>query len=317
MTASNFPVSWAGTGADIDEQAAPPADVSAGCRTPFLAGPDSTRPAAPDSADSVGPDLGASVAPDLTGLPPGWLNSIVHLQKLAAMGTMAAMLAHEFNNLLTRAINHADQALLYPDDRALGEQSLRRIMDNCSQAAEISQSIYDFAGKGDGEVSLSRRRRPVAVGHVVSQAIACLGRDPAKDNIAIRCCVPPDLAVQGSATLLQQVVYNLVLNARQAILSKARRSRTAEKITVSGQRDGDGRVVLRIADTGCGIQPQDLDKVFLPFYSTKSAESRTDRKGIGLGLAICRFIIAEHGGTIAAKSAVGAGTTFTLSLPGT
>ncbi|MDD4891454.1 MAG: HAMP domain-containing sensor histidine kinase, partial [Phycisphaerae bacterium] len=207
----------------------------------------------------------------------------------------------------TRAINHADQALRYPEDRGLTNTSLNKILESCNKAAEISRSIFDFAGKSDD------RRRPVALAKLVADAITCLGRDPAKDNIAIRMRVSPDITVHADGTLLQQVLYNLVLNARQAILA---RDRKGGRITISADRDEAGRVVARIADTGCGIAPEDLPKIWKPFYSTKSKNDRCDRKGIGLGLAICRSIIADHGGTITAESAIGVGTTFTVTLSG-
>lgn len=239
--------------------------------------------------------------------PADWAEQLVQVQKMAAMGTMAAMLAHEFNNILTRAINYADQAMRYPDDRALTATALSKIMESCNKAADISRSIFDFSGKSD------ERRQPVALAKLVADAITCLGRDPARDNIAIRTRVAPDLTVLADSTLLQQVLYNLVLNARQAILA---RDRKGGRITVSADRDEAGRVVIRVADTGCGIAPENLSQIWKPFFSTKSKDAKTDRRGIGLGLAICRSIVQDHGGTITVDSAVGQGTTFTISLPG-
>lgn len=253
------------------------------------------------------PEADPLLGGDPSDWPADWAEQLVQVQKLAAMGTMAAMLAHEFNNFLTRAINHADQALRYPEDRALTNASLRKILESCTKAAEISRSIFDFAGKSDD------RRRPVSLAKLVADTITCLGRDPAKDNIAIRTRVSPDLTVHADGTLLQQVLYNLVLNARQAILGRDRRG---GRIIISADRDEAGRVIVRIADTGCGIAPDDLPNIWKPFFSTKSRSDRCDRKGIGLGLAICRSIIADHGGTITVESTVGVGATFTVTLSG-
>jgi two-component system NtrC family sensor kinase len=263
------------------------------------------------TADSV-IEQGQSLADSFLGgdpskWPADWLDQLVQVQKLAAMGTMAAMLAHEFNNILTRAINYAEHALHYPEDRELTRTSLGKILENCGRAGEICRSIFDFAGTSDG------RRRPVALAKLVADAINCLGRDPAKDNIAIRCRVSPELTVQADGTLLQQVLYNLVLNARQAILARDRRG---GRITLSADRAADGRVEVRVSDTGCGIAPDDLPKIWQPFFSTKRSNDKAEKKGIGLGLAICRSIITDHGGTIDAESCPGQGTTFTIRLPG-
>ena len=244
---------------------------------------------------------------DAPQLPADWAEPLIQLQKLAAMGTMAAMLAHEFNNILTRATNYAEHALNHDDDRDLVRNSLTKIVENCAKAGQICRSLFDFAGKSD------ERRRPVAIARLVNDAISCLGRDPARDNIAIRFRVPPDLTVQADGTMLEQVFYNLILNARQAILSASRRG---GRITVSADRDESGSVVCRIADTGGGIPADVLPHIFEPFFSTKSKSAQSDRKGIGLGLAICKSIIANHGGTIAVESTVGQGATFTITLPG-
>ena len=246
----------------------------------------------------------------MTTLPADWADQLVQVQKLAAMGTMAAMLAHEFNNILTSAMNHADHALRYAEDRELTRESLTKIMANCGRAADICRSIFDFSGRSD------ERRRPVAVAKLVQDAITCLGREPAKDNIAIRCRIAADVTVHADPTLLQQVFFNLILNARQAILSPARGGRRGGRITVSADRDDAGQVVVRFSDTGGGIPPEVLKHIFTPFFSTKSKSDRSDRKGIGLGLAICRTIVADHAGQITVESTVGQGTTFTIRLPG-
>jgi two-component system NtrC family sensor kinase len=103
---------------------------------------------------------------------------------------------------------------------------------------------------------------------------------------------------------IQQVVLNLVLNATEATQGKAER-----RVTVSTAR-GDGVVLLHVSDNGEGILPENLAKIFDPFFTTKP-----EGKGVGLGLAVSYGIIEAHGGDIEVKSAVGAGTTFTVSLP--
>jgi signal transduction histidine kinase len=248
-----------------------------------------------------------AAAADPAACPDRLDEQLLQTQKLAALGTMAAMLAHEYNNILTRVINYAENALTHPDDRSLAQKALQRILDNAHKAAEVCQSLFDFSGRGDSA------RRPVALADLVREAINCLGRDPAKDNIAVRSRVAPGLTVMGNPALLQQVLYNLLLNARQAILSDGRRG---GQLTIAGERTRDGRVELRVSDTGCGIPPQDLARIWTPFFSTKSSEQRSDLKGVGLGLPICRSIVQDHGGEISVDTEVGVGTTFAIRLPG-
>jgi signal transduction histidine kinase len=267
----------------------------------------------PDTCCAIAPTMAAAAESQFAGmidapqLPADWAEPLIQLQKLAAMGTMAAMLAHEFNNILTRTVNYAEHAQAHQDDGELVRNSLGKIVENCAKAGQICRSLFDFAGKSD------ERRRPVGLAKLVADAISCLGRDPAQDNIAIRFRVAPDLTVLADGTMLEQVFYNLILNARQAILSCGKRG---GRITVSADFDEAGRVVCRVADTGCGIPANALPHIFTPFYSTKSKSAKADRKGIGLGLAICKSIIANHGGTLDVASTVGQGTAFTITLPG-
>jgi signal transduction histidine kinase len=111
-------------------------------------------------------------------------------------------------------------------------------------------------------------------------------------------------AVLCDASQIQQVALNLALNAGEAT-----QGRSDRRVSVSTSR-GEGVVVLAVSDNGEGIPPENLSKIFDPFFTTKS-----DGKGVGLGLAVSYGIIQAHGGDIEVKSAVGEGTTFTVSLP--
>jgi two-component system NtrC family sensor kinase len=124
-------------------------------------------------------------------------------------------------------------------------------------------------------------------------------------NVAVETTLCDDLpAAPCDSSQIQQVVLNLVLNAAEATQSK-----TERRVTVSTAK-GDGVVLLHVSDNGDGILPENLAKIFDPFFTTKP-----EGKGVGLGLAVSYGIVEAHNGDIEVRSAVGEGTTFTVSLP--
>ena len=222
-------------------------------------------------------------------------------QKLAAMGTMSAMLLHELNNLLTPLVSYAQYAST-KDDRELMRKALLKAIEQAEKVSGMSDRILNMATNQDSDVA------PIALKAVVGEAVACVGRDLAKDSIKLAVDIDPALKVLANGHQVQQVLYNLILNARQAMLGKGGR------LSIVAQDEGRN-VRLSIADTGVGIKPEHLDRIFEPFFTTKRSADRADRCGIGLGLAVCKDIIEEHGGTIEVASAPNAGTTFVIVLP--
>ncbi len=225
-----------------------------------------------------------------------------HAQKLASIGTTAAMLAHEFNNLLTPVVAYARHAL-DTGDVELMRTALTKTLDRAGGLREMADRIVGFAKQSDTVL------KPVQVLPLVENAIGCLGRDLAKDNISVNLQIDPALAVRGNENQLLQVLFNLVINARQAMLG--RRGRLA----VDAAPTHDGSVRISVRDTGCGIPAENLPRIFEPFFTTKKSTDRPDHRGLGLGLSICRDILRELGGTIDVESEAGAGTTFVITLP--
>ena len=113
----------------------------------------------------------------------------------------------------------------------------------------------------------------------------------------------------GDAVQLEQVLLNLLINARHAMLGKG------GTLTVKAQRLDDGETRLQVIDTGPGIPQRLMAKIFQPFFTTKATARRGEAKGTGLGLAICKDIIEHHKGRIQVQSEVGKGTTFNIYLP--
>ncbi len=227
-------------------------------------------------------------------------------QKLASIGTTAAMIAHEFNNLLTPVVAYARQAL-DTEDPGLMRVALTKTLERTEVLRQMADRVVGFARNPEASI------KAVPVRAVVENAIGCLGRDLARDNIVLNLQIDPGLAVRANESQLLQVFFNLVINARQAMLG--RRGRLTIDAAPAGLASGEPLVRISVRDTGCGITPENLPRVFEPFFSTKQHEDKAERRGLGLGLSISKDIIEEFGGEITVSSEPGAGTTFTVTLP--
>jgi len=224
-------------------------------------------------------------------------------QKLASLGTNAAVIAHEFNNLFTPVVAYAQHAL-DTNDVELMRKALSKTVERCATMRNMADRLIGLAKNADSAIKTFR------VLEVAQAAIECLGRDPEKDNIAVNLQIDPDLTVRANEHGLMQVLFNLVINARQALLGRGR-----GRLTLDAAPTATGEVEINVRDNGCGIPPENLERIFEPFFSTKQNAEKPDQRGLGLGLAICREIIEEFGGRISVSSEVGKGTTFTISLP--
>ncbi|MCK4275015.1 MAG: HAMP domain-containing histidine kinase [Phycisphaerae bacterium] len=223
-----------------------------------------------------------------------------HTQRLATLGTMTAMVAHEFNNILTPMINYAQLARSNP---ALVDKAIMRAADDGLRATEICGAIL---GLTDGS-----RAAPTEVNldQLVRRTVAAMGRDPRKDGIEMPIDIPANLVIRIRRIELQQVVLNLIMNARSAVIDKA-----PPRLVRVWARRKRKRLVLRVSDNGGGIAAKHLSKIFEPFFTTKQGgNGSTD--GRGLGLAICRQIVAALGGRIEVESTPGQGAAFTVSVP--
>src|SRR5260221_14078470 len=181
--------------------------------------------------------------------------------------------------------------------------ALDRTLKNAQKLTSLCGVILNMATGAADESGI------VSIRSAVTDAIACLGRDLEKDSITSTLDIPESLTAKVPAASLQQVLFNLILNARQAMLDRPGR------LFISARLGDDNRVRIDVTDTGCGIKPDDLSKIFEPFFSTKRHESRSDRGGAGLGLHVSKRLINAAGGEIMVASKPGEGTTFTLTLP--
>ncbi len=233
-------------------------------------------------------------------------DQLTESQRLATIGTIAAVIAHEFNNLLTPIVSYSQYALQSAEsdkpDMELIRKALSKSFQGSTKAGRICTSMLGLA-RGEsvfGQVNVQK---------LVDEALAVMARDPQKDGIALRVQVQPDLVVVGDTVQLEQVLLNLLINARQAMLGKG------GSITIKGQRMETSEVRIQVMDTGPGIPEKLLPKIFQPFFTTKATARKGESKGTGLGLAICKEIIEHHKGQIAVQSEVGKGTVFSIYLP--
>ena len=223
-------------------------------------------------------------------------------EKLAALGMLAAGLAHELNNPIGIISSRIELMRLDAESRPLPDEvrdDLEVLHRNAQRVARIAQGLLSFARHSPGE------QAPVDVNHVVEETLLLVDRQISKGGITLKRNLTPGLPlVSGDGNALQQVVLNLVTNARDAL--EAGGEIVIETSSVPG-RPGAVRVVVR--DTGPGIPPETIPRIFDPFFTTK-------RNGTGLGLSISHGIVRDHGGTLDVESHPGKGTTFVITFPG-
>ncbi len=225
-----------------------------------------------------------------------------HVQALANIGMISAMIAHEMNNILTPLGNYAYLAMKHPEDSELTRKALEKTTTNSRRAARILDSMLAMANGRPRKMDY----HPVKA--MVEEIFLCMARDFSKDRIKVVVDVDDELMVFGEDICLQQVLMNLILNAREAMSPKG------GTLTISARQD-TGSLRIEIADTGCGIERCDLAKIFHPFFTTRTEPSQAARRGAGLGLAFCKRVVEAHNGAISVDSQPGCGTTFRITLP--
>ncbi|MFP4104614.1 MAG: sensor histidine kinase [Phycisphaerae bacterium] len=220
--------------------------------------------------------------------------------RLATMGTMTAMVAHEFNNILTPIVNYAHLARKNPK---MIQKAIDRAADGGERAATICQAILDLAS---GKTAAFPEQTDLRT--LIHETLTAIGRDFGKDSIQMEIDIPENFVIVTRKVELEQVLLNLLVNARAALL----KSNRIRKIRIRAE-SRENCSVIEIADTADGIKPEILPNIFDAFFTTK--EDADKSQGYGLGLAICRDLIAALGGEISVDSTVGEGSIFTVRLP--
>ena len=231
-------------------------------------------------------------------------------ERMASLGTMLAGVAHELNNPLA-AISGFAQIMLRSDRNEDDQAALETIHHEAARAAKIVKDLLMFARRQDSEP-----RDYVDVNTIVSYITST--RRYALETRGVRLVqeLTPNLPrVLADRAQLEQVVLNLLVNAEHALAKQCDAPAGEQKDRPCGRLTtrtavNNGTVILAISDTGAGIAPADLARVWDPFWTTKE-----EGEGTGLGLAVVHGIVASHGGSIDVESEAGVGTTFTVRLP--
>jgi len=230
----------------------------------------------------------------------------IQSQKLAAIGQLAAGIAHEINNplaIIGEGTGWLQDLLKRESMAGFAEhdefkESLAVIATQVGRCREITHKLLSFARKMDFVI------REVNIASVVSEVVGMREREAMLNNITIVKNFAPDLPIiHSEPSLLRQALLNLLNNAMDAVHGTGTITLDAEKARGNG-------VIIRITDSGIGIPKDNLDRVFEPFFTTKEPG-----QGSGLGLSICHGIIQKLGGDITAESTPGKGSTFTIQLP--
>lgn len=223
-------------------------------------------------------------------------------QKMTALGELVSTTTHEFNNILMTIINYAKLGMRHRDN-ATREKSFEKILAAGNRAAKITNCILGIAR------NRSAAQEPGDLVKLVEETLILLEREMNKYRVRVETIFQPVPETMINAGQIQQVVLNLLINARQAMPNGGR---LLVKITPAAET---GMIDLVIRDNGCGIPCEKLPKIFESFYTTKKGPDESGKGGTGLGLSMCREIIESHNGRIRVDSTVGKGTAFTIKLP--
>ena len=236
-------------------------------------------------------------------------------QRLEAVGTLAGGISHDFNNILTAILSYTDLAMDDLPEDSLTHSNLQEVMIAATRARDLIKQLLTFSRRGE------RAPIPIHLGEVVKEAINLL-KAVLPSNISFKYHLSDDeIQVMADPIRIHQVVMNLCTNAAQAMWDKEGRLEIRlEKAQIDNSMDGatvtnatlqsGDYMLLTVADDGCGIPKENLDRIFEPFFSTKGTG-----KGSGLGLSVVHGIIQNHNCIINVKSTEGEGTTFMVYLP--
>jgi two-component system, NtrC family, sensor kinase len=221
-----------------------------------------------------------------------------HSEKMASIGLLAAGVAHEVNTPLTGISSYTQMLREQVKPEDLRYPLLEKIERQAFRAAKIINNLLNFSRSGSAELER------LDVNRVLQDVLSLLEHQLEKNRVkVVREFAEALPAVRGNENRLQQVFFNLILNARDAMPSGG-------WLTLATRSDDDDTVIIEVRDTGVGIRREDVKRIYDPFFTTKGMG-----RGTGLGLSVSYGIIQEHGGAIFVDSTPGKGTTFQVALP--
>jgi signal transduction histidine kinase len=224
------------------------------------------------------------------------------VQRMAALGELVSTTTHEFNNVLTTIINYAKLGLRHKDEVSR-DKALAKILAAAGRAEKITNGVLGMARNRGHE------RVPTDLAKLIESSLVLLEREMQKYRILVEAQFEPAPLALVAGNEIQQVLLNLLTNARQAM---PRGGRILIRVAADAATN---TVDLTVRDSGTGIPPEVLPRIFDRYFSTKRGPDASGKGGTGVGLAMCREIIEAHQGKIRVESTVGIGTAFTLKLP--
>jgi len=232
-------------------------------------------------------------------------SDFAHINRVSTMGELAASLSHEILHPIATARNNARAGMRFlemnPPNLDEAKEALSCVVRDADRAKDIVGRVRDHIKKAPA------RRKPFDLNEAVREALAMVRSAIASNQVVVNTHLMDGLApVQGDRVQLQQVIVNLILNAVEAMNPDQKGGR--ELSIRAQQSQTDGGVLVQVRDSGPGIDPGNLERVFEPFYTTKSS-------GVGMGLSICRSIINGHGGRLWAEANEPRGAVFQFTLP--
>ncbi len=229
-------------------------------------------------------------------------SQVACLRRSATLGELLGTTTHEFNNVLMTIMNYAKLGLRNKDE-ASRDKALGKILAASERAAKITHSVLGMARNRKDSFE------PTQLAELLEETLLLLERELQRYRVQVELELEPVPDVPVNGNQIQQVLVNLLVNARQAMPEGGR-------LVIRLKQDREKRhVELSVRDYGTGIPQEKLPQIFEPYFSTKAGPDETGKGGTGLGLAACRQIIQAHQGVIRVESAVGKGTCFTLRLP--
>jgi two-component system NtrC family sensor kinase len=226
---------------------------------------------------------------------------LIHSEKLASLGRMAAGVAHEINSPLTGIVTFGHLLLKRFPPGTQEHEDIQVIIEQANRCSSIIRGLLGFARAS------AMDKAPTDVNDVINHALNIVKNKADFFNIKLITDFDPTLArVKADPSQLQQVFLNLIMNAADAIEGHG----TITILTRNLDQGGAEFIEIEVTDTGPGITDENLEKIFEPFFTTKPVG-----KGTGLGLAVTHGIIQEHGGKISIKTKLGEGTSFFIRLP--
>ena len=229
---------------------------------------------------------------------------LAHVNRVTTVSQLTASITHEVNQPVAAALNNASAALRFldqnPPDLEEVREALRCVVNDAGRAGDIIGRIRDHIRKAPV------RKDSFDLNEAIKEVIALARSEMAKNEVSIQARLMDGLSpVEGDRVQLQQVVLNLILNAVEAMSSIGDGFR---ELMISTEQSLEHGVLVAVRDSGPGIDPENLERIFEAFYTTKS-------NGMGMGLAICRSIIEAHGGRLSASGNAGPGATLQVILP--